>query len=190
MKATNLTPCKARGVHQSRGYKYPLCSDGQGKAPPTPPESRCTVRRLSRPTNSAELLRTKLAAACGVPAMARSSVGLGLACFAVVVVAASATQFRVGGQKGWTVPDAGFEPYNTWAGRLRFQIGDQLRKLLLLLLLLSSSRSHTKTMALDRVLILIVCCNLFVQCSCTPRRRTRCSWWSQRRTTRATPRRT
>nr|CAB3468768.1 unnamed protein product [Digitaria exilis] len=59
--------------------------------------------------------------------MARSSsLGLGLACFAVVFAAASATQFRVGGQKGWTVPDAGFEPYNTWAGRLRFQIGDQL----------------------------------------------------------------
>ena len=60
--------------------------------------------------------------------MARSP-GLGLACFALVVAAASATQSRVGGQKGWSVPDAGFEPYNTWAGRLRFQIGDQLRKL-------------------------------------------------------------
>ncbi|RLN13473.1 early nodulin-like protein 2 [Panicum miliaceum] len=54
------------------------------------------------------------------------SLGLGLACFALVVAAASATQFRVGGQKGWSVPGAGFEPYNTWAGRLRFQIGDQL----------------------------------------------------------------
>ncbi|CAN6220375.1 unnamed protein product [Urochloa humidicola] len=57
--------------------------------------------------------------------MARS-LGLGLACFAVLVAAASATQFRVGGQKGWSVPDAGFEPYNTWAGKLRFQKGDQL----------------------------------------------------------------
>ncbi|CAN6200758.1 unnamed protein product [Urochloa humidicola] len=57
--------------------------------------------------------------------MARS-LCLGLACFALVVAAATATQFRVGGQKGWSVPDAGFEPYNTWAGRLRFQIGDQL----------------------------------------------------------------
>ncbi|CAN6215909.1 unnamed protein product [Urochloa humidicola] len=57
--------------------------------------------------------------------MARS-LGLGLACFALVVAAASATQFRVGGQKGWSVPDAGFEPYNTWAGKLRFQKGDQL----------------------------------------------------------------
>jgi hypothetical protein len=59
--------------------------------------------------------------------MARS-LGLGLACFALVIAAASATQFRVGGQKGWSVPDAGFEPYNTWAGRLRFLKGDQLRK--------------------------------------------------------------
>ncbi|CAN6163016.1 unnamed protein product [Urochloa humidicola] len=57
--------------------------------------------------------------------MARS-LGLGLACFAVLVAAASATQFQVGGQKGWSVPDAGFEPYNTWAGKLRFQKGDQL----------------------------------------------------------------
>ncbi|KAF8687371.1 hypothetical protein HU200_043058 [Digitaria exilis] len=71
--------------------------------------------------------RASSKASCGVPAMARSSsLGLRLACFAVVFAAASATQFRVGGQKGWTVPDAGFEPYNTWAGRLRFQIGDQL----------------------------------------------------------------
>ena len=67
--------------------------------------------------------------------MARSP-GLGLACFALAVAAASATQFRVGGQKGWSVPDAGFEPYNTWAGRLRFQIGDQLRKLSFFFLLL------------------------------------------------------
>ncbi|XP_062178361.1 early nodulin-like protein 18 [Phragmites australis] len=51
---------------------------------------------------------------------------LGLVCFSLLVAAASATQFRVGGQKGWSVPDSGFEPYNTWAGRLRFQIGDQL----------------------------------------------------------------
>ncbi|CAL4966874.1 unnamed protein product [Urochloa decumbens] len=57
--------------------------------------------------------------------MARS-LGLRLACFALVAAAASATQFRVGGQNGWSVPDAGFEPYNTWAGRLRFLIGDQL----------------------------------------------------------------
>ncbi|EER90231.1 hypothetical protein BDA96_10G301300 [Sorghum bicolor] len=39
---------------------------------------------------------------------------------------AGATQFKVGGQNGWSVPAAGAESYNTWAGRLRFQIGDQL----------------------------------------------------------------
>ena len=71
--------------------------------------------------------------------MARS-LGLGLACFALALAAASATQFRVGGQKGWSVPDAGFEPYNTWAGRLRFQIGDQLRKLSFFFLLLRAIR--------------------------------------------------
>ncbi|CAL5041302.1 unnamed protein product [Urochloa decumbens] len=92
----------------------------------TSPESKCT-HRLSTPTeHSAIELQSKaeLQVVC-VPAMARS-LGLGLACFALLVAAASATQFRVGGQKGWSVPDAGFEPYNTWAGRLRFLIGDQL----------------------------------------------------------------
>ncbi|KAL6603645.1 hypothetical protein ACP70R_044006 [Stipagrostis hirtigluma subsp. patula] len=57
--------------------------------------------------------------------MARSY-GLGLLCFALLVAAASATQFRVGGQRGWSVPDASGESYNSWAGRMRFQIGDQL----------------------------------------------------------------
>ncbi|TVU08563.1 hypothetical protein EJB05_41972, partial [Eragrostis curvula] len=61
----------------------------------------------------------------GRSAMARSH-GLGLVCFALLVAAASATQFRVGGQKGWSVPDANAESYNGWAGRMRFQIGDQL----------------------------------------------------------------
>jgi hypothetical protein len=54
--------------------------------------------------------------------------GLGLVCFALLVAAASATQLRVGGQRGWSVPDGNAEPYNAWARRLRFQIGDQLRK--------------------------------------------------------------
>ncbi|CAM0909466.1 unnamed protein product [Alopecurus aequalis] len=59
--------------------------------------------------------------------MATSSNGLaGLLCFALMAAAATATQFRVGGAKGWGVPDATAEPYNAWAGRLRFQIGDQL----------------------------------------------------------------
>ncbi|KAM0910382.1 hypothetical protein ACQ4PT_014210 [Festuca glaucescens] len=51
---------------------------------------------------------------------------LGLLCFALMAAAASARQFRVGGSKGWSVPDATAEPYNAWAGRMRFLIGDQL----------------------------------------------------------------
>jgi hypothetical protein len=45
-----------------------------------------------------------------------------------MAAAASARQFQVGGSKGWSVPDATAEPYNAWAGRMRFIIGDQLRK--------------------------------------------------------------
>ncbi|KAK1612275.1 hypothetical protein QYE76_035948 [Lolium multiflorum] len=58
--------------------------------------------------------------------MATSYGLVGLLCFALVAVTASATQFRVGGDKAWSVPDGTSEPYNTWAGRMRFQIGDQL----------------------------------------------------------------
>ena len=60
---------------------------------------------------------------------ARPTALLVLVCAAAALAAsAGATQFRVGGQSGWSVPGAGSESYNTWAGRLRFQIGDQLRK--------------------------------------------------------------
>uniref|UniRef100_A0A0E0LER3 Phytocyanin domain-containing protein n=1 Tax=Oryza punctata TaxID=4537 RepID=A0A0E0LER3_ORYPU len=55
-----------------------------------------------------------------------ASVSLGLAWLGLMVAAASAMQFRVGGGRGWSVPDANAEPYNSWAGRMRFQIGDQL----------------------------------------------------------------
>ncbi|CAN6237211.1 unnamed protein product [Urochloa humidicola] len=55
-----------------------------------------------------------------------SSYGLGLACFAVAVAFAGATQFTVGGANGWSVPAAAAEPFNTWAERTRFQIGDSL----------------------------------------------------------------
>ncbi|KAM0841490.1 hypothetical protein ACQ4PT_058975 [Festuca glaucescens] len=58
--------------------------------------------------------------------MATSYGLVGLLCFALMAPAATATQFRVGGDKGWSVPDGTSEPYNTWAGRMRFQIGDQL----------------------------------------------------------------
>ncbi|KAJ1278002.1 hypothetical protein BS78_04G046700 [Paspalum vaginatum] len=59
--------------------------------------------------------------------MARSSsCVLGLACFAVAVAVAGATQVTVGGPNGWSVPAAGAEPFNTWAEKIRFQIGDSL----------------------------------------------------------------
>ncbi|XP_006656383.1 early nodulin-like protein 3 [Oryza brachyantha] len=57
---------------------------------------------------------------------AAASVGVALAWLGLMAAAASATQFRVGGGRGWSVPDANAEPYNSWAGRMRFQIGDQL----------------------------------------------------------------
>ncbi|KAF3779982.1 Early nodulin-like protein 1 [Nymphaea thermarum] len=41
---------------------------------------------------------------------------------------ATATVFQVGGSEGWTVPkDPSTQPYNQWAEKNRFQIGDSLR---------------------------------------------------------------
>lgn len=63
----------------------------------------------------------------GHPDMASSRGGVArLLCLAMAAAAASAAQFRVGEQRGWSVPDGGAEPYNSWAGRMRFVIGDQL----------------------------------------------------------------
>jgi hypothetical protein len=60
-------------------------------------------------------------------AMASSSCGLlGLACFVLLVAAAGATQYKVGGDNGWAVPDAAAESFNTWAEKTSFQIGDSL----------------------------------------------------------------
>jgi hypothetical protein len=61
-------------------------------------------------------------------AMAKpSSYGLALlACAAVAAAVAGGTQFTVGGANGWSVPAAGAEPFNAWAERTRFQIGDAL----------------------------------------------------------------
>ena len=55
-----------------------------------------------------------------------SSYGLALACFAIAAAVAGGTQFTVGGANGWSVPTAGAEPFNTWAVRTRYQIGDSL----------------------------------------------------------------
>ncbi|KAM0882978.1 hypothetical protein ACQ4PT_031924 [Festuca glaucescens] len=52
--------------------------------------------------------------------------GLGFACFALVAAMASATQFQVGGNNGWSVAGASAQSYNTWAMKNRFQIGDTL----------------------------------------------------------------
>jgi hypothetical protein len=65
-------------------------------------------------------------------AMAATSFRLGLACFVLLVAAAGATEYKVGGGNGWAVPDANAEPFNTWAEKTSFQIGDKLCKCLLL----------------------------------------------------------
>uniref|UniRef100_A0A6V7QV70 Phytocyanin domain-containing protein n=1 Tax=Ananas comosus var. bracteatus TaxID=296719 RepID=A0A6V7QV70_ANACO len=55
-----------------------------------------------------------------------NSHGLILVCLALFVAMAGATQFKVGGSKGWSAPDPNAESYNQWAERNRFQIGDTL----------------------------------------------------------------
>lgn len=42
------------------------------------------------------------------------------------VAMAGATQFKVGGLNGWTVPAPNTVAYNQWASKNRFQIGDSL----------------------------------------------------------------
>ncbi|KAL5212874.1 hypothetical protein ABZP36_023721 [Zizania latifolia] len=52
-----------------------------------------------------------------------------VACLALLhgsIIAAGATQYKVGDGSGWGVPDAGAESYNTWAEKTSFQIGDEL----------------------------------------------------------------
>lgn len=58
--------------------------------------------------------------------------GLGVFVVLVLMERAGATQFKVGGGSGWTVPS---DPtaYNQWAQKNRFQIGDSLCKLSALL---------------------------------------------------------
>ncbi|XP_054812581.1 early nodulin-like protein 1 [Prosopis cineraria] len=52
---------------------------------------------------------------------------LAVLCLVLLVEKSGAYEFIVGGQKGWTVPsDPNFNPYNTWAEKSRFQIGDSL----------------------------------------------------------------
>ncbi|KAG8069815.1 hypothetical protein GUJ93_ZPchr0006g41618 [Zizania palustris] len=52
-----------------------------------------------------------------------------VACFTLlhgVIIAAGATQYKVGDGGGWGVPDASAESYNSWAEKTSFQIGDEL----------------------------------------------------------------
>ncbi|KAJ9182723.1 hypothetical protein P3X46_006683 [Hevea brasiliensis] len=52
---------------------------------------------------------------------------LGLFCLLLFLQKGNATQFTVGGAKGWTVSDnASASNFNQWAERTRFQIGDSL----------------------------------------------------------------
>ncbi|KAI4333821.1 hypothetical protein L6164_018582 [Bauhinia variegata] len=52
---------------------------------------------------------------------------LGLFCLVLLLQRSAAYEFIVGGQKGWSVPsDPNFNPYNTWAAKSRFQIGDSI----------------------------------------------------------------
>lgn len=56
---------------------------------------------------------------------------LGLFCMMLLLVhKGDAYEFVVGGQKGWSVPsDPNSNPYNQWAQKSRFQIGDSLGKI-------------------------------------------------------------
>jgi len=40
----------------------------------------------------------------------------------------AAYDFIVGGQKGWSVPSDSNNPFNQWAEKSRFQVGDSLGK--------------------------------------------------------------
>ncbi|XP_054816745.1 early nodulin-like protein 3 [Prosopis cineraria] len=52
---------------------------------------------------------------------------VGFLCLLMLVHKGGAYEFVVGGQKGWSVPsDPNYNPYNPWAERSRFQIGDSL----------------------------------------------------------------
>lgn len=55
---------------------------------------------------------------------------VGLFCLMLLVQKGAATQFTVGGSKGWSVPSPNDVHFNQWAENSRFQIGDSLRKLL------------------------------------------------------------
>ncbi|GMJ11574.1 early nodulin-like protein 14 [Hibiscus trionum] len=52
---------------------------------------------------------------------------LSLVFISTVTIATASFQFKVGGDKGWTKPTGNdSEPYNKWASRNRFHVGDSL----------------------------------------------------------------
>jgi hypothetical protein len=108
MESKAPTACKATGIVT---YK---CVANHGLLNPADRKER-TISTIERSSSS-------------FSGMAKCSAmyGLGLACFAVAVAMAGATQFTVGGSNGWSVPPAGAESLNAWATKNRFQIGDKL----------------------------------------------------------------
>ncbi|WOL15696.1 early nodulin-like protein 1 [Canna indica] len=59
--------------------------------------------------------------------MAQSCIALLFLSVAMLLaMAADATQFKVGGSNGWSVPDPNAMSFNQWAERNRFHIGDSL----------------------------------------------------------------
>lgn len=51
---------------------------------------------------------------------------LGLVSLVLFMQRSEATQFKVGGSKGWSVPSDNSPVYNQWAENMRFQVGDSL----------------------------------------------------------------
>jgi hypothetical protein len=93
-----------------------------------------------------------------------SSYGLALlACVAVAAAVAGGTQFTVGGANGWSVPAAGAEPFNAWAERTRFQIGDALGNWLTIYMRVRARETPRRT-RLALVMQLVV--YWFSVCSC------------------------
>ncbi|RZS19660.1 hypothetical protein BHM03_00052117 [Ensete ventricosum] len=74
---------------------------------------------LQMPQTTAFFSQALILSSCTFSLMA-TSCGLVLACVAVMIAMAGATQFRVGGSKGWSVPDPDAMSYNQWAQRNRF----------------------------------------------------------------------
>ncbi|RZR84225.1 hypothetical protein BHM03_00010992 [Ensete ventricosum] len=98
---------------------YPIAS-ARLKWDPSVTEVISKSRRRDSAVASVAVIYTTSAA------VMESSQGLLLICLALLSAMAGATQFRVGGSKGWSVPDPDAVSYNQWAEKSRFQVGDSL----------------------------------------------------------------